>query len=83
MVSICGGCNAMRPWSAAIVGFLASFIMKGLERALMKLQIDDPLNAVGIHFGGGVWGTLSIAIFKYDGGILMSWEKRSFAVSFF
>ncbi|KAI8780550.1 ammonium transporter 1, partial [Biomphalaria glabrata] len=79
MVSICGGCNAMRPWSAAIVGFLASFIMKGLERALMKLQIDDPLNAVGIHFGGGVWGTLSIAIFKYDGGILMSWDKRSFA----
>ncbi|KAH9513748.1 ammonium transporter Amt1 [Bulinus truncatus] len=79
MVSICGGCNAMRPWGAALVGFIAAFIMKALEKLLIRFEIDDPLNAVGIHFGGGVWGTLSVAIFKYNSGILMEWSQRSAA----
>ncbi|KAH9513749.1 ammonium transporter Amt1 [Bulinus truncatus] len=47
MVSICGGCNAMRPWGAALVGFIAAFIMKALEKLLIRFEIDDPLNAVG------------------------------------
>lgn len=37
----------MRPWGAAIVGVVASFLMKGIEQLLFKLRIDDPLNAVG------------------------------------
>lgn len=37
----------MRPWSAAIVGFVASFLMKAFEYLLLKLRIDDPVNAVG------------------------------------
>ncbi|KAH9518779.1 ammonium transporter Amt1 [Bulinus truncatus] len=77
MVAICGGANSLRPWGAAAVGFVASFIMKGIESLLFKLKIDDPVNAVGIHFGGGVWGALSVALFKYDTGVLIAWNKQS------
>ncbi|XP_055899273.1 putative ammonium transporter 1 isoform X2 [Biomphalaria glabrata] len=80
MVAICGGCNSMRPWSAAVVGFVASFLMKAFEYLLLKLRIDDPVNAVGIHFGGGTWGALSVALFKYDTGIVFSWNKHAGAI---
>ncbi|XP_059177889.1 putative ammonium transporter 1 [Physella acuta] len=80
MVAICGGCNSMRPWGAAIVGVVASFLMKGIEQLLFKLKIDDPLNAVGIHFGGGAWGIISVAFFKYDTGIVLAWNKQSGAM---
>ncbi|KAI8781078.1 ammonium transporter 1 [Biomphalaria glabrata] len=80
MVSICGGCNNVRPWGAAVVGLVASFIMKGIELLLLRYKIDDPLNACGIHFGGGSWGAISLAFLKYDTGILFTWSQRSGAM---
>uniref|UniRef100_A0A2C9L493 Ammonium transporter n=1 Tax=Biomphalaria glabrata TaxID=6526 RepID=A0A2C9L493_BIOGL len=77
MVAICGGCNSMKPWGAVIVGFVGALIMNIIEVTLQKWQIDDPLNAVGVHFGGGSWGALSVAFVKYPTGILMAWDKRS------
>ncbi|CAL1528304.1 unnamed protein product [Lymnaea stagnalis] len=77
MVAICGGCNSMRIWGAAVVGLVAPFYMKVIELLLIKLKIDDPVNAVGIHFGGGSWGAISVAFLKYDTGILLAWNKRS------
>ncbi|CAL1540117.1 unnamed protein product [Lymnaea stagnalis] len=80
MVAICGGCNSMKPWGAVIVGFVGALIMNCIERLVLKLKIDDPLNAVGVHFGGGLWGALSVAFVKYPTGILMAWDKQSGAM---
>ncbi|KAH9518759.1 ammonium transporter Amt1 [Bulinus truncatus] len=80
MVAICGGCNSMKPWGAVIVGFVGALIMNVIEVTLQKWQIDDPLNAVGVHFGGGAWGALSVAFVKYPTGILMAWDRRSGAM---
>ncbi|XP_059178366.1 putative ammonium transporter 1 [Physella acuta] len=77
MVAICGGCNSMKPWGAVIVGFVAAIVMNCIEVLLQKWKIDDPLNAVGVHFGGGAWGALSVAFVKYPTGILMAWDKHS------
>ncbi|KAK6973300.1 ammonium transporter 1, partial [Biomphalaria glabrata] len=32
------------------------------------------------HFGGGTWGALSVALFKYDTGIVFSWNKHAGAI---
>ena len=34
---------------------------------LLKFQIDDPLDAIPVHGGGGIWGTLAVYLFKWDG----------------
>lgn len=31
--------------------------------------MDDPLDAVAVHMGGGVWGLVAVALFQ-DGGIV-------------
>ena len=43
---------------------------------LLKFQIDDPLDAIPVHGGGGIWGTLAVYLFKWD-GILMSWTSEA------
>lgn len=34
---------------------------------MYKISVDDPLDAVAVHFGGGFWGTLSGPLFARDG----------------
>ena len=48
MVSVCAGCDAYYPWVAASLGSIA-----GLVYLLIKLKIDDPLDASPIHLGAG------------------------------
>ncbi|XP_069178973.1 putative ammonium transporter 1 [Procambarus clarkii] len=37
---------------------------------------DDPLDAVAVHMGGGLWGLVAVALFQ-DGGIVYGAARRS------
>ncbi|XP_066982724.1 putative ammonium transporter 1 [Macrobrachium rosenbergii] len=67
MVSICAGCNVMKPWGAFVTGAIAAFLFLVIHTVLPKLQVDDPLDAVGVHMGGGFWGLVAVALFQDDG----------------
>jgi len=50
---------------------------------MVKCKIDDPLDAVAVHFGGGAWGVISVALLKYEiggdaNGVLIDWDKQAF-----
>ena len=45
-VAICAGCNVIRPWGAAVVGVVAGMFYTLVSWAMVKCQIDDPLDAV-------------------------------------
>ncbi|KAK6973707.1 ammonium transporter Amt1, partial [Biomphalaria glabrata] len=77
MVAICAGCDTYRPWGAIIVGTIAAVSFNITSYLMIKLKIDDPVDAVAVHFGGGSWGVIAVAFLKYDTGILMSWDRRS------
>ena len=53
MVSVCAGCDAYYPWVAAILGSIAGVIYLTCSLILVKLRIDDPLDASPIHLGAG------------------------------
>ena len=53
MVCVSGGCDGYHPLSAALVGLISGPSYLGLSRLMVRLQIDDPVDAVAIHFGGG------------------------------
>ncbi|XP_069131932.1 putative ammonium transporter 1 isoform X2 [Argopecten irradians] len=77
MVAACAGCNRMQPWGACIVGVFASISYTIWSWLMRKLRIDDPLDAVAVHFGGGLWGVISIAFLDREEGILLNWDQRS------
>ena len=46
MVSICAGCNTLKPWAAFLTGVLSSVFYFAISIGLVSRQIDDPLEAV-------------------------------------
>ena len=46
MVALCAGCDDLYPWAAIILGFVAGVSLIGWHKLMLKLKIDDPLDAV-------------------------------------
>ena len=67
MVSVCAGCDGYLPWAAALVSCLAAVLYLVLSRLLVTLGVDDPVDAVAIHAGGGLWGVIAAPIFMETG----------------
>ena len=69
MVAQCAGCNVFQPWAALIVGSLGGLALVGIHGCMIKSKIDDPLDAVGVHAGGGIVGIICVPFFSYGDGI--------------
>ncbi|OLU46350.1 ammonium transporter [Faecalibaculum rodentium] len=64
LVAITAGCDAVNVWGACIIGIVSGFICCFLVWLLdYKLHVDDPVGAVAVHFGNGLWGTLAVGLF--------------------
>ncbi|KAJ8023646.1 Ammonium transporter 1 member 2 [Holothuria leucospilota] len=78
MVAICAGCNSVYAWGAFVTGLVAGIVYIVVSALMVKLRIDDPLDAVAVHFGGGLWGIVSVPIFARGTGILFRWNAPAF-----
>ena len=47
---MCGGCDAYYPWAALFLGGIAGALHLLASMILVKMKIDDPLDAAPIHF---------------------------------
>ncbi len=63
LVAITAGCHAIEPGFAIIVGMVGGLIAMLTAELLEYLHIDDSVNAVPVHLGAGIWGTIAVAIF--------------------
>ena len=70
MVSLCAGCNIYEPWAGLVVGILAGCVYYGASKLMISCKLDDPLDAVAVHMGGGTLGVLAVPFFKQAEGIL-------------
>ena len=64
LVGITAPCAFVAPWAAVAIGAIAPLVMllvNGFVEGTLK--IDDPVGAVGVHAGGGLWGLLAVGIF--------------------
>lgn len=48
---------------AILIGAIGSLWIIILENLLYKLRIDDPVGAIPVHLGCGIWGTLAAGLF--------------------
>lgn len=64
LVAITAGCDAVDALGSAVIGIVAGILVVVVVEFLdLKLHIDDPVGAVGVHFANGVWGTLAVGLF--------------------
>lgn len=89
LVSITANCNVVEPWAAVLIGIIGAFVYRYSSKLLIKLQIDDVINASPVHFFCGVWGLIATGLFAkpelggmathtdglfYGGGKLLGWQ---------
>lgn len=53
MVSVCAGCDLYYPWIASMIGAISGILYVAISLLMVKLKIDDPLDAVAVHAGSG------------------------------
>ena len=63
LVSITACCNLVAPLLAIIIGAIGGFISVLFSDVLRYYRIDDAVDAIPVHLGGGIWGTIAVALF--------------------
>ena len=63
LVGITAGCDALDALGSVIVGIVSGILVVAVVEILdLKLHIDDPVGAVGVHLANGVWGTAAVGL---------------------
>lgn len=55
--------SVMAPWAALVTGIIAGWVYIFFSSLLVKLRIDDAVDAVPVHFGNGIWGCIAVGLF--------------------
>ena len=64
LVGITAGCDALDAVGACAVGIVSGVLVVVVVETLdLKLHIDDPVGAVGVHCANGIWGTVAVGLF--------------------
>ena len=63
LVGITAGCDALDAFGSVVVGAVSGILVVFVVELLdIKLHIDDPVGAVGVHLANGVWGTVAVGL---------------------
>ncbi|MBE9129655.1 MULTISPECIES: ammonium transporter [unclassified Coleofasciculus] len=63
LVSVTASCHAVTTPFAVLIGAMGGAVMILVSNLLEHWKIDDAVDAVPVHLGAGVWGTLAVALF--------------------
>lgn len=64
LVAVTAGCDAYDWIGAGVVGIAAGILVVVVVEFIdLKLHIDDPVGAVGVHMANGIWGTIAVGLF--------------------
>eukprot|EP00092_Neocalanus_flemingeri_P030375 GFUD01032973.1.p1 GENE.GFUD01032973.1~~GFUD01032973.1.p1 ORF type:complete len:789 (-),score=155.80 GFUD01032973.1:55-2421(-) len=69
MITTCAFCNLAPPHITFIIGIFSAFVYVLIHHAMIWLKIDDPLDAVAVHSGGGILGVLVTPLVIGEGGV--------------
>jgi len=63
LVGITANCCVVTPGMACIIGLIAGWVYIGCSKLLIKLRIDDAVDAIPVHYGNGIWGCIATGLF--------------------
>mmetsp|Transcript_11543 Transcript_11543/g.36552 ORF Transcript_11543/g.36552 Transcript_11543/m.36552 type:complete len:452 (-) Transcript_11543:2160-3515(-) len=63
LVSITANCVVIEPWAAIVIGMFGGAIYQGASKLVLKMKVDDPLDAFAVHGVCGAWGLVASGVF--------------------
>ncbi|MGH7815238.1 MAG: ammonium transporter [Candidatus Binataceae bacterium] len=74
LVAITASCAFVSPAAAVLIGTVAGLLVVWAVMVLEhRFQIDDPVGAIAVHGGCGIWGALALGLFA-DGSYGNGWN---------
>jgi Amt family ammonium transporter len=67
LVAITAGCATVEPWAAFVIGLFAGWIYLAASSLMIRLKIDDAVDAIPVHMFGGMWGVIATGLFTSPG----------------
>jgi ammonia channel protein AmtB len=67
LVAVTGSCAIIENWAAYLIGAIAGVIYLGGSVALIKMKLDDAVDAIPVHLFNGTWGLLAVGLFASPG----------------
>ncbi len=81
LVAITAPCDVVDGIGAFFIGLVAGILVDVVVETLdLKLHIDDPVGAVGVHFANGLWGTIAVGLFDIENGLFYGGGFRQLGV---
>jgi len=68
-VSVTAGASVLQPFTAVISGVVGGVVYVLASDGLLKLRIDDPLDASPIHGACGIWGLMAVGLLADEEGV--------------
>ncbi|KAG7356912.1 ammonium transporter family-domain containing protein [Nitzschia inconspicua] len=62
LVAITASCGVVEPWAAIVIGIVAGWIYLWSSGLLLRLRIDDAVDAIPVHMFNGIWGVFATGL---------------------
>lgn len=62
LVGITANCSVVEPWAAVLIGLVSGMVYVFSSKLLVKLKIDDAVDAIPVHFFNGIWGCIATGL---------------------
>jgi len=69
LVSVTAGCGNVESHSALFIGLVGAFVYQLASMALVRMRVDDPVDAVPVHACCGIWACFATALFDWGDGM--------------
>ena len=66
LVAVTASANWISPAGSVIIGAGGGMIALYVTRLLEKVELDDPVGAIPVHLGAGIFGTLMVPLFASE-----------------
>lgn len=77
LVAITAGCAVVELWAAPVIGLVGGWVYYGSSKLLIKLKIDDAVDAIPVHLFCGIWGILAVGLFTSPDLLLKAFGTNS------
>jgi Amt family ammonium transporter len=77
LVSITAACAFVSMTSAVVIGLVAGIVIVSWAIFLDKFEIDDPVGAISVHLGCGLWGSIAVGLFSMGANVYPWYSEDS------
>jgi Amt family ammonium transporter len=83
LVAITGSCAVVEPWAAVVIGLVAGWLYLWGSQFLIRMCIDDAVDAIPVHMINGLWGLLAVGLFASPRKMDLAYETSEFSGWFY